>query len=149
MRLFLLGAILFALDQLSKAWVRLNFLPGESRPVIEGVFHLTYVQNRGVAFGLLQGQIPLIIALTVVLAAVAFWYRDELREAPKAMKIAYTLTGAGALGNFVDRIGRGWVTDFLDLRVWPVFNVADTAIVAGVILVMWFGVLRSPKTKEA
>lgn len=149
MRHFYLGLLLFIADQLTKALVRFNFVPGESRPIIDGVIHLTYVRNTGAAFGLFQGQTWLLVALTVVLGFFAFMYRHEFARATPGVRVAYTLGISGALGNFVDRIWLGWVTDFIDLRVWPVFNVADSAIVVGVGLLIWFTVFRTPEEKPA
>ncbi len=142
MRLFYLGILLFALDQGSKAWVRHSFHIGESRPLIDGVLHLTYVQNTGAAFGLLQGQTYLIIAVTLLVALVLFLNRKEFVRDHLGVRIAYTFGIAGGLGNLLDRILHGWVTDFIDLRVWPVFNVADSSIFVGVALLIWFSVIR-------
>ena len=143
--LFLLGVAFLAIDQASKAWVRLTFAPGESHPLIDGLLHLTYVQNSGAAFGILQGRTELLVALTLALGVYALFRRAELRQAPWGMRLAYTLAISGAAGNLVDRIRLGWVTDFIDIRVWPVFNVADSQIVAGVILLGWYTLVRRPE----
>lgn len=147
MRHLYFGLFLFGLDQATKALVRLNFAQGESRPLIEGVLHLTYVRNTGAAFGILQGHTWLLVAITVALALFAFMYREEFMRAQEATRIAYTMGISGALGNFVDRVWLGWVTDFIDFRIWPVFNVADTFIFIGVALLIWHSVIRPPKKK--
>lgn len=139
---FLLGLALVALDQGTKAWVRHSFVLGESRPLIDGILHLTYVRNTGAAFGLLQGQGPLLVAITVALGAFALTQRAKLKEARRGERLALTLAASGALGNLIDRLWFGWVTDFVDLRVWPVFNVADAAIFVGVLLFAWYTLIR-------
>lgn len=132
------GALLLAafaltvlIDQAVKALVRASLYPSESVPVIEGVFHLTYVRNTGAAFGLMPGHRPLfILTSTLVLAAIAlYWWRAR----PKGFVLAVSLglVSGGAVGNLIDRVLAGRVTDFLDFRIWPVFNVADIGIVAG------------------
>lgn len=139
---FLLGLALVALDQATKAWVRRTFVLGETRPLIDGILHLTYVRNTGAAFGLLQGQGPLLIAITLALGALAFTQRAKWRRARPGERLALTLAVSGALGNLIDRVWLGWVTDFVDLRVWPVFNVADATIFVGVLLFAWHAVVR-------
>ena len=132
--LFFLGILV--LDQLAKWYVRLHFLPGESVPVIPHVFHLTYVLNPGAAFGIFSHArwFFVIAGIALLVLAVALYPRLR-REAPMLRYGALALV-AGALGNLIDRILTGLVVDFFDLRIWPVFNVADVAICAGVFCMM-------------
>lgn len=148
MRLFYLGILLFLIDQGAKVWVRHSFVLGETRPLIDGVVHLTYVQNTGAAFGLLQGQTLMIIAITLAVAFFVFMHRSEFARDRLGVRIAYTLGISGGVGNLVDRVWLGWVTDFIDLRVWPVFNVADSCIVGGVALLIWYSVIRPGEDGE-
>ncbi|MBI2885180.1 MAG: signal peptidase II [Candidatus Omnitrophica bacterium] len=132
------AAAIGIVDQLTKAAVRAAFQPSESRPIIEGVFHFTYVQNTGSAFGLFRGAVPWLIAVSVL---VGWWVVVELRR-PSARSLtlttlAWALVLGGAAGNLLDRVRWGYVVDFVDLRVWPVFNVADSAITVGVGLLLW------------
>lgn len=126
---FLAAGGVFVADRLTKLAVRRALAVGESRPVIPGVLHLTHVQNPGAAFGLLPGQttvLLLVAALTVAALALALRaWREPLARAGSALVLG------GAAGNLADRLRTGTVTDFIDLRVWPVFNLADVAIVAG------------------
>ncbi|MFZ5899099.1 MAG: signal peptidase II [Bacillota bacterium] len=134
-RIFWLTALLTVIfDQASK-WIIASALSlGESVPVIPGVLYLTHVHNRGGAFGLLDGQVGVLIGVTVavVLAAVVGY--------PKVVKAGLAVPGGlilgGAIGNLADRLRLQSVVDFIDFRVWPVFNVADVAIVLGVGLVL-------------
>lgn len=120
-----------ALDRVSKAVVARSILPGESVPVWQGVFHLTHVRNPGAAFGLLPGWDGLLVVLPAAVALAAVWLVPALVGQHPVAPLAVGLIVGGALGNLVDRVTTGLVTDFLDFRVWPVFNLADTFIVAG------------------
>lgn len=127
-----------ALDQTSKAIALTHLDPGRSLAIIPGVFHLTLTYNSGGAFGLLHefGDIIALLAASVslVLLAVLLWKRPR----HPAMTAGLMVIAGGALGNLTDRVlpERGAVVDFLDFRVWPVFNFADTAIVLGTGLVL-------------
>ncbi len=124
------AAVLFV-DQLTKALVRTWFEPAQSFPLIDGVFHLTYVRNTGAAFGLMPGHRPLFVTATVlVLAAIAvYWWRA--RPNGLVLVASLGLISGGAIGNLIDRVVAGRVTDFFDFRVFPVFNMADIALVVG------------------
>lgn len=123
---------ILALDQLVKAFIRMTFLPGESLPVIPHVFHITYVLNPGAAFGIFAHERMFFIAAGALLLVLAAFFYPRLRgEAPMLRYGAVALV-AGAVGNLIDRITTGLVVDFLDLRIWPVFNIADIAICGGV-----------------
>jgi signal peptidase II len=128
------------IDQIAKAAVRARFAPGETTDFIPGVLNLTYVRNVGAAFGLLPGRQPLFVltSLVVLLVIGAYWRRSRPKLAP--VVIALGLVCGGAVGNFIDRVWLGKVTDFFEFAFFdfPVFNVADSAIVIGVgILIAW------------
>jgi len=118
-------------DQLTKALTRALLHPSQSVPVIEGVFHLTHVRNIGAAFGLMPGQRALFVttSLLVLVAIGLYWWR--VRPRGLVVSIALGLIAGGAVGNLIDRVLTGRVTDFFDFRIWPVFNMADTSIVIG------------------
>ncbi|ATW24870.1 signal peptidase II [Candidatus Formimonas warabiya] len=125
------------IDQGSKFLVRSQMAEMQTIPLIDNIFHLTYVRNPGAAFSLLPNQTPVFIAITLLAAAVAifFYYRVEREKIWLRLGIALML--GGAVGNLIDRIRFGEVVDFLDFRIWPVFNLADSAIVVGVALICW------------
>jgi signal peptidase II len=135
-------AILF-LDQLSKLLITRVLLLNQSVPVIKGVFHLTLIHNQGAAFGILKGKIPFFI-FTSVIAIILIFLNLRHNKQIKYYSISLCLILAGALGNLIDRIFLGYVVDFLDFRIWPVFNVADSAITVGAILLGW-SILTSKK----
>ena len=129
--LALLALAVIGLDYLTKMAVAHSFLPGESRIVIPHILYLTYVQNHRGAFGLF-GAHPLLLTAVASLVLITFylWYRRE--GASTWVHVAFALIFGGAVGNIVDRLRFGYVHDFIDLRWWPVFNVADSAITIGV-----------------
>lgn len=131
-QIFIGAGIIVALDQLTKALIRYFLLPGQSWPIWSGVFHFSYVQNPGAAFGLLKHQTGLLVAVTAVVVVAILLYAGRLEPHMVLLRWAMILVLGGAVGNLVDRLRYGYVVDFLDFRVFPVFNVADTAIVTGV-----------------
>lgn len=122
-------------DQLTKFIVSLCLSPGASIPVIKNVFHITYVLNPGAAFGILKGQTYFFIS--VGLLAVIFILISLRRQQSLRIKIALALILSGALSNLIDRLRLNAVIDFLDFRIWPVFNFADSAITIGAILLAY------------
>jgi len=143
--MWLAAALVLALDQYTKHLVVTNFDPGESRIVIPHLLYLTYVQNRAGAFGLFGTQTWLLVALALAVLAL-FWYafRDVARHSA-LVRIAFGGIAGGALGNIVDRFHYSFVVDFIDLRWWPVFNVADSCITVGVALLVLSTILRDRK----
>jgi signal peptidase II len=125
--------IILSLDQLTKSLVTRNLSLSHSLPLIKGVFHLTLVHNRGAAFGILKNQIPLFI-FTAILAIFLIYSSLKNNRYGKFYSLSLSLILAGALGNLIDRSCFGYVIDFLDFRIWPVFNIADSAITIGAIL---------------
>ena len=129
---FVLWALILAADQLTKYAISANFLPGESLPVVPHIFHITYVLNPGAAFGMLP-QARWFFVLAAAALFIAFMaYHRQLKRQPAAFYYGCVAMLAGAVGNLIDRIRQGLVIDFFDFRIWPVFNVADVAIVLGV-----------------
>lgn len=128
------GAVL-VLDQLTKLLIVGSFAPAQSLPLLPPVLQFTYVQNTGAAFGMFQGR-PWVFA--IIAAGIIIWIARELRHGglTPPLAAAYGLVLGGAAGNLIDRLRLGYVIDFIDLRVWPVFNVADSAITIGVTLLI-------------
>lgn len=126
-----IGILVFVIDQLVKHLVVSTMHLGQSLPVIKGIFHITYVLNPGAAFGMLEHQrwFFIVVALAAVLLGVAFY--KKLQQESFLMRSGAGLLLGGAVGNLADRIQSGLVVDFLDFRIWPVFNIADVAICAG------------------
>lgn len=137
MWLFVLPLAVVILDQFSKYIVVENMALGESIPIIEEVFHLTYILNPGAAFGMFAHNRLFFIAIAVVVIAIIIWARREILASPWEVKAGCGLFLGGAIGNLIDRARQGLVIDFFDFRIWPVFNIADIAICIGVGLIIW------------
>lgn len=135
----ILVAILIALDQVSKYIIDNNFFEGDTLGVITDFFHITYVKNRGIAFGMFQGKLDIISVATVIaiIAIIYYLYRDR-NKMPILEKIGFNFILAGAIGNMIDRVARGFVIDMIDFRgIWAfVFNLADVWINIGVLLIL-------------
>ncbi|MBF0384471.1 MAG: signal peptidase II [Candidatus Omnitrophica bacterium] len=126
-------------DRITKSFFTDILSLGESIPIIKGIFHMTLVYNTGIAFGLFkdQGIVFIIMPLIaiILLAFNIYYYRQNDEALSRAYIIAFSLILGGAIGNLIDRIAYGHVIDFIDFRVWPVFNVADSAISIGAVIV--------------
>jgi signal peptidase II len=134
--LFQLAALVFLLDQLTKYVVR-AFLPLRDSFPQEGFLRITHTYNTGSAFGLFQGQnTPLILVSVVGIAVLAWVYSSQLRVTG-LLRLSLGMQIGGAAGNLLDRLRLGHVTDFIDVGPWPVFNLADSSIVLGLILLAW------------
>ena len=132
---FGLALAVFVVDQGLKRLVEGSMRLGESIPLIQGALHLTYIKNPGGAFGILGGQESILLLGSAVAVAFVLWMLIS-GEPSKATTAGCGLILGGAAGNLVDRIFEGEVTDYVDLRVWPIFNAADVAIVLGVGLLL-------------
>lgn len=133
-----LSSLIFILDQLTKSWIRSAFTLGESRPLLPPVLHLTLVTNTGSAFGLFRGArfFFIILSLVTLIVLLTLAWRNR-KKYPLPVKICFGLLLGGVAGNLIDRFRFGYVVDFLDFRIWPVFNVADSCITLGVIFLSW------------
>lgn len=149
MRFYLIALVVFVLDQYTKWLVKTNIALYEVIPVLGNFFSLTYILNRGAAFGILQGQQPFFLAVTIVfLAGIVFYLHRLMKQGKKMLPFALALMFGGAVGNFLDRLLYGEVVDFLlvtfkfNLFGWqvdyqyPIFNVADSGIVIGTLIIL-------------
>lgn len=144
--LFLLSTILIALDRFTKVWVTNHIEIGHAIPVIPGVFRITHVLNSGAAFSLFADSMTpervrwLLIAFSLVAALAVFVFLFKTGHRLTLTTVALALILGGAVGNLYDRVRFSSVVDFLEVHIfsyhWPDFNVADSAIVVGGILLM-------------
>ena len=137
MWLFVLPLAVVIIDQFSKYIVVENMALGESIPIIENIFHLTYILNTGAAFGMFAHNRLFFIGIAVVVIGLIIWARKEILASPLEVKAGAGLFLGGAIGNLIDRAREGVVIDFFDFRIWPIFNIADIAICIGVGLIIW------------
>ena len=144
------GLVVF-FDQLSKFYIDRHFVLHESLEVVRNFFHITYVRNKGAAFGMLADsafRIPFFIAVALLAIAGILWYLRQVADEQRDQQIGLSLVLGGAIGNLIDRVRLGEVVDFLDVHWyrhhWPAFNVADIAICVGVGLLL-LGMWRSER----
>jgi signal peptidase II len=139
-----LGAVLA--DQASKAWVVHSLRPGDSVTLLRSFLYITYVQNPGAAFGFMSGaraavRIPFFLSITLAAGIVVYAYQRFIPPEEALLRFALGLIWGGAAGNFIDRVFYRKVVDFLDVRYhqhqWYVFNVADSCITIGLLLMGW------------
>jgi signal peptidase II len=128
-----LGAVL-AVDQLSKRVIASSVSPGDSRPVLPGV-ELVHVTNRGVAFGVLAGHTAVSVVVGASLAGLVAYFAWQASR--PLLWLPTGLLLGGAMGNVIDRVRDGAVTDFIKVPLWPAFNLADAAITIGVVALLY------------
>ena len=131
---FLLAGIIFVLDRVTK-FLTLQFLFAKGSVSLLPFFSLTYVENSGSAFGLFQNANLFLLILSLFVLLLMFIWRKDIFVLGNWAKCGYYLIFAGALGNIYDRIFLGYVVDFLDFHFWPVFNIADSSITIGAVLI--------------
>ncbi len=133
-------AVIF-LDRITKLFFIGLLGLGESLPFIPHVLHATLVHNTGIAFGFFrdQGIVFIIIPVIAIILLIfnVYYYRQNNEVLNRRYVVAFSLILGGAMGNLFDRIVYGYVIDFIDFRIWPVFNVADSAITIGAVIIAW------------
>jgi signal peptidase II len=135
-KVLIVAGIVMIVDQLTKSIVRSTILPGDHRQVLAGILDITNTHNKGVAFGALAGGGAIVAALTgLALGALVVYF--VMRSRTPHLWLPVGLLLGGALGNLADRARMGSVTDFIDPRLWPAFNVADSCVVIGVLILLW------------
>jgi len=142
--IFLVTVLVIIFDQLSK-FILSNYLTlYKSVPVIKNIFHLTLVHNTGIAFGMFKGNSGIILLVTILGLIIIIYYlkKDFFSNSHHARipffdKLSVGFILGGAIANMVDRIRLGYVIDFLDFRVWPVFNLADSCITIGAVILIF------------
>lgn len=135
---YILALLVLGLDQWSKILVRSSMSLGESIPIINNIFHLTYIENEGVAFGLFSGHTTIFVLVSaVILAGLLIFVYKEYSQA-WTLHYGTALVVSGAVGNIIDRAMKASVTDMFDCRIWPIFNVADIAVCVGFVLLVLY-----------
>ena len=141
---YIVTALVALIDQLSKNYMEALLVPGRSIPIVGDFLYLTYVQNTGAAFSLFQSHNDLLIIVGAIVSLIVFYVHFRVSEQQKYIQFCLGLILGGSIGNIIDRVIRGYVVDFIDLKFWPVFNLADAMINIGVVLL----VLKILFTKE-
>lgn len=155
---FLGAAVIVALDQITKSAITARFSFHESYPVINGFFNLVYVMNPGAAFGFLANasqtfRYIFFSGITILAAGLIVYYLVKSKPRNLLLVGSLTLIFGGAVGNLIDRLRFGAVVDFLDVYIgtmhWPAFNVADSAITVGAVLMIWEMILNRKNRQAA
>lgn len=141
---------LLVVDQVTKYLVVSSLELGQSYPLIDGVFRLTYVQNDGAAFSILQGQRWFFVVITLIALVMMVFVRYKYYKQDKWMTLALAVLAAGALGNLIDRFLYGYVVDFFDFYLinFAVFNVADCCIVVSLVFITIMVIKKPSKDKN-
>ena len=137
--------LVLLIDQVSKAIISSKLSLGQSIPIIRRVWHITSVRNTGAAFGLFKNSTYFFIAVSILAIIIIGTVLIKSIRNKGLLNIGLILIMSGALGNLIDRVRLGYVVDFIDLRVWPVFNIADSAITIGTILLIFSFIKPNPK----
>lgn len=149
---YLLAVIVVMIDQWTKWLVIKKMELQEKIPVIENFFYLTSHRNKGAAWGILQDQMVFFYIITVLVVIGIVYYMEKHIKGQKLMAVSFSLILGGAIGNFIDRLFRKEVVDFLDFNIfsydYPIFNVADMALVIGVGLVLIATFLEEKKLRN-
>lgn len=135
-RFLFIALLVYAADQITKSLAQKTLTPDSSIPLINSVFHLTLLYNKGGAFGILKAHAPLFVTIAAICVLCIIFYLPRIRKGSPYTVIGIALVLGGILGNLTDRLRFGHVVDFLDFRIWPIFNVADSAITVGAALLL-------------
>jgi len=148
---YIIIIVAIIIDQTTKYLISSTMVLGQSIPIIEDVFHITYFRNAGAAFGILQGQTTLLTVLPIVLIiGILIFLTVKTKGSHFTLPLALVLICSGGIGNLIDRIRFGNVIDFFDFRVFPIFNVADSLVVigCGLLLIHMFLFDKDEKAEE-
>lgn len=150
---YLIAIIVIIIDQFTKYLVVQNMTLGESIPLIDGLLYFTSHRNEGAAFGILQGQMGLFYVATIIVIAIIVYFIHKEVKGNRFLGITLGIILGGAIGNFIDRVLLGHVVDFIDVYIFtynfPIFNIADSALVIGVILLIIYVFLEEKKQRKA
>ena len=153
---FIIGLIFASsilVDQLTKSWAVNVLNDGSSIKVIGNFLRFTYAENRGAAFSILQNQRWFFIVVTIVMLIVLAYIFFRTKNINKLSRLSIAMIAGGAIGNFIDRLMLGYVIDFIDVRFgsfynFPIFNIADSFVVCGTILMIFLILFNKFETKE-
>ncbi len=149
----IIAIAVFVLDFVTKLIAVNNLMPLKSVSIINNLLDFTYVENRGIAFGLFGGGRLIFIIVSVIIIALILWIlfstQKEKRTLP--LKLGSALVISGAVGNLVERVFKGYVVDFIDVNIFnfPVFNIADIAVCVGAAFLVFYFVFQDKKTEDS
>jgi len=141
---FVTALITLLSDQATKSLIRAWLPLGSSVPILPKFLHFTHTQNSGAAFGLFPNAVTLLVVIALIVSAIFLWLGHRGFDR-RQTAIAMGMMLGGAVGNLIDRIRFGAVTDFIDIHIWPIFNIADAALTVGAFLLFWWGLMLPPE----
>ncbi len=151
-KVFIIGLICLIVDQISKLLIVSNYSVNKSKEIISSFFSITYVKNTGAAWGMFSNGT---LILAIISLVFLYFFIDFILKSDKISKLnvfSYGLIIGGIVGNLIDRLARGYVVDFLDFKIFsydfPVFNIADTFIVVGIILLIIESFIKDKKVEH-
>ena len=151
--LLLTALTILVADQLTKALVVANLAIGEKARVLGDLVQVWHAQNRGAAFSLFQGGTVVFLIVSVLSIGMVAYFHRSLRDRTPWLHVVLGIVLGGTLGNFIDRLRQGYVTDWLSIGIgdtrWPTFNVADSSVVIGIGILVVYLFLTSPDRREA
>jgi len=133
MTVFSIALIAVLIDQITKLLIKTNFQLNQGIPLVKDVFHLRYIRNFGAGFGIMQQQTWILIFISITVIGVILYYLDRIKDKEILLQFLVGFILGGTIGNLIDRVSYGSVIDFLDFRIWPVFNFADGFVTIGII----------------
>jgi signal peptidase II len=149
---YVIALFVIAIDQISKWLIVKNMELGTSIPIIDNVLYITSHRNRGAAWGILENKMWFFYIITVVFVVFIVFYMKKYAKTDRLLGISLGLILGGAIGNFIDRVFRQEVVDFIHVYIfsynYPVFNIADSALCIGVVLIIIQTLLEGKKAKE-
>lgn len=149
---YVLALIMLGIDQFTKWLVIKNMELYEQIPIIDNFFYLTSHRNSGAAWGILEGQMVFFYIITIIVIVGIIYYMEKYARGNPLLAISLALILGGAIGNFIDRLFRKEVVDFLDFIIfkydYPIFNIADSSLVVGVILIIIATFIDEKKERE-
>ena len=151
--LLLTALTILVADQLTKALVVANLAVGEQARLLGDLVQVWHAQNRGAAFSLFQGGTVVFLIVSVLSIGIVAYFHRSLRDRSLWLHVVLGIVLGGTLGNFIDRLRQGYVTDWLSIGIgdtrWPTFNVADSSVVIGIGILVVYLFLTSPDRREA
>jgi len=151
--LLIVALVILAADQLTKALVVANLEVGERIGVFGNVVQFWHAQNAGAAFSLFQGGTLIFVAVSILSVGMVAYFHRALRDRGAWLHAVLGIVLGGTVGNFVDRVRQGYVTDWVSVGIgdtrWPTFNVADASLVVGICVLVAYLVLANPDRREA
>ncbi len=139
---FLIVIVIVLFDQITKVIIINTFSQHQSKVIIPKLLSFTYIPNTGIGFSLLQGMNTFLIVVVVAIIFLIMYYKHKIKEENKIPQEFFAFIVAGALSNLVDRIAYGFVVDFIDMHIWPAFNLADIAITIGIIGLIFYSLRK-------